>query len=238
MDTVEGRSRLVHEARPLLQKIAAPAMQLQLLKQVAELSGMETAEAMHLCGIRLGSTARVTPGVNPIRLDAGGAFQLRQRDVLPQSAHREKAMLLAEYANPRKLLQCLIAKPGLAEELPMDSLEEGLPEVRALAALAALLREYPEASASFIIGQFQGGEHEGSIRDAVLSLEKTGLDATNMEAEFRGILARFELEQVNARISELSNKAERSAEEKEELQRLFQELNTLKNQPNSVPPVA
>ena len=68
MDSIEGRARLLHEARPLLQKIAAPAMQLQLLKQMAELSGITTEEAMRLCGIRPGSEPRPASGANPIML--------------------------------------------------------------------------------------------------------------------------------------------------------------------------
>ena len=42
-NTVEGRSRLVHEAKPLLKSVAAPALQLQLLKQVADIAGMTPA---------------------------------------------------------------------------------------------------------------------------------------------------------------------------------------------------
>ena len=238
MDSIEGRSRLVHEARPLLQKVAAPAMQLQLIKQIAELSGITADEAMRLCGIQVTSPPRPAAGANPIRLDERGGGQPRQREALQRSAYQDKALLLTERMHIRKLLQCLIAKPMLAEDLPLGNLAEEWPEARALAALTLFLRDQPEAPAALIIGQFQNSEHEAAVRDAVLALDDTGFDAAQAEAEFRGILSKQDMKQLAARMNELVTKSERSPEETTELQRLSQELNTLKNQPSSAPPVA
>ncbi len=240
MDSIEGRARLVHEARPLLQKVAAPAMQLQLIKQMAELSGITTDEAMHLCGIRPGSELRPASGANPIMLSGAENFQPRQREALPRGAHQDKSSLLMERKRFRKLLQCLIAKPVLAEDLPLDHLS-GQPEARSLTALAEFLRERPEASTALIIEQFQNSDHWTVLQEAVLELDAMGFDASHMEAEFRSILSGFEAEQVRIRIIQLEQaESDRgmSREEKDEYSRLLQELNALKKQPSSAPPVA
>ena len=64
MDSVEGRARLMHEARPLLQNMSAPAMQLQLVRRIAELSGITVDEAMRLCGIRMPAAPAPAPAVS------------------------------------------------------------------------------------------------------------------------------------------------------------------------------
>ncbi|TMH44959.1 MAG: DNA primase, partial [Betaproteobacteria bacterium] len=53
LGTAEGRSRLAHEAKPLLQKVSAPALRLQLLKALAEAAGMTYEEAAQLTEIRI-----------------------------------------------------------------------------------------------------------------------------------------------------------------------------------------
>ena len=246
METVEGRSKLLHEARPLLQKIAAPAMQLQLVKQIAERAGMTQDEALRLCGIQLSAPPRSAPGTPSFQAsrtyDRSSAYRPDQRAALPRSARQDKSMLLLERKPVRKLLQCLIAKPVLAEDLPLDFLDETLPEAAALAALAAFLRETPEASASLIIGHFQGQAHEVPIRDAVLELDASRFDASHLEAEFRSILVGIEADRVKARIAELGRKLESapglSDEEKNEYSRLFHELSALRRQPvMTEPPV-
>jgi len=240
MDSIEGRSRLIHEARPLLQKIAAPAMQLHLLKQMAELSGVTTDEAMRLCGMRPGSGPRPASAANPIVLSGAEGYQPRQREALPRSAYQDKTSLLMEGKRFRKLLQCLIAKPVLAEDLPLDHLSRQ-PEARPLTALAEFLRERPEATTALIIEQFQNSPHWTVLQEAMLELDAMGFDASHMEVEFRSILSGFEAEQVRIRIVQLEQaESDRgmSREEKDEYSRLLQELNSLKKQPSSAPPVA
>src|SRR5207247_1708187 len=63
LDALEGRARLVHEAKPLLQQISARALQLQLLKAVADSAGMAQDEAAQLTEIRaVRGSARPAPG--------------------------------------------------------------------------------------------------------------------------------------------------------------------------------
>jgi len=247
METVEGRARLIHEAGPLLQKVAAPAMQLQLLKQVAELSGMSQDEAARLCGIRF-ATPRPAPAIRPEEEPYRRPFQAEQRPPLSGATRRDKSALMLERKPIRKLLQCLIAKPALAEDLPLDLFDEDLPEAQALSALAVFLREQTQASTAFIMGQFRDTLHESAIHEAVMTLEETRFEAADVDAEFRSILVGFEAGRVRVRVAELSRAdSERglSSEEKAEYLHLIREQHMLKNQPNTeaavvhlqVPPV-
>jgi len=236
MESAEGRARLIHEAGPLLQKVAAPAMQLQLLKQVAELSGTSQDEAARLCGIRF-AAPRPTPAMRPqeeppyVRL-----HQVEQRPPLSGTTRRDKSALLLERKPIRKLLQCLIAKPALAEDLPLDLFDEDLPEAHALSALAVFLREQTLASTAFIMGQFRDTPHENAIHEAVMTLEETRFEAADVDAEFRSILVGFEASRVRGRVAELARTdSERglSPEEKAEYLHLIREQHMLKNQPSS-----
>ena len=237
MESVEGRSRLIHEAGPLLQKIAAPAMQLQLLKQIAELSGISQDEAARLCGIRLSAPRHALPSVARPEESFARRPEVEQRSPLSGARFRDKSSLLLERKPIRKLLQCLIAKPMLAEDLPLDLFDEELPEARALQALTTFLREQSEASVAFVKECFRNTLHEDVIQDAVMELEAWRFQAEDVEAEFRSILVSFESVRVRARLDELTSRNELSPDEKSELTRLLQEQQALKNQPVSGPPV-
>jgi DNA primase len=52
LNTAEGKAKLVHEAKPLLVRIPAPLLRLQLVKRVSEISNFSQAEVERLCGIR------------------------------------------------------------------------------------------------------------------------------------------------------------------------------------------
>src|SRR5262249_21569696 len=60
--TAEGRSRLVHEAKPLLQKLSAPALRLQLLNSVADAAEMSQEDAARIMEIRVARSDRPAPG--------------------------------------------------------------------------------------------------------------------------------------------------------------------------------
>src|SRR5258708_2071795 len=100
--TAEGRSRLVYEAKPLLQKLPAPALRLQLLKALADAAEMSQEDAARVMEIR------VSRGYDPRPAPAHGAPRAAQ---LPQ-AKRE-----------RTLLRSLLANPAFAPELPREMLD-------------------------------------------------------------------------------------------------------------------
>src|SRR5262249_37794538 len=133
--TAEGRSRLVHEAKPLLQKLSAPALRLQLLNSVADAAEMSQEDAARIMEIRVARSDRPAPG---------------------QGAPR--ASQLPKTKRQRTLLRCLLANPALAAELPREMLGDASQDGRMLAAVADFCRQSPQALGGELIEHFKDGE--------------------------------------------------------------------------------
>ena len=260
MDSVEGRARLIHEAKPLLQKITAPAMQLQLVKRIAELSGMTMDESMQLCGVRLAPPPAPRPSENAAH-DGGsrsgrheGGWQGKrqggwggrkggrppwqpppERQAMPSSARMEKSHLMLRRRPLQELLQCVLAKPALVEDLPIDLLDIEQPEAQALSAIAGYLREQPEATTALVMGHLEGGEHEAVIAQARQALIEDRISDTSVEDLFRSHLVQLSSAPIRERLEALKQalaERELTGEERQEYAQLIQELNALKPKPS------
>ena len=220
MSTLEGRSRILHEAKPLLQKISAPALQLQLVKQLADLCGMTSAEAAGLVEIR------------GIATESRGA-RSSGRGAPPRVQRRTTQSL------ERKFLNFLMVKPDLAGELPLDLFEGGGPETQGLLSMAAYARE--NAGTNFearLIDQFRGGEHEALFNQVLSELMDINLTAEQADAEFRDALPRLRRRRVEERHDELLGKAAGAAltqDEKAELNSIIKEIAVLDKASTSAP---
>ncbi len=200
--TPEGRSRLAHDAKPLLQKISAPALQLQLLKMLADAAGMTQEE-----------TARITE----IRAASGyGARPAPARGV-------DRGAQAPELRLVRILLQCLISKPALAKELSPELLDQSSPEARALVAVAEFCREKPETEGNIVVDHFQGTEFRSLLESSQAALLDTKLEAEHMEVDFRGALECLQDKQRQQRFEALRVKPGRTPEEEAEMLRLLRE---------------
>ena len=206
MTTLEGRSRILHEAKPLLQKISAPGLQLQLVKQLADLCGMTPVEAAGLVEIR--GVAR-----DPVRAAA------------PRAQRRPTQSL------ERKFLNFIMVKPELAGELPLDLFEGGGAETQGLLTMAAFARE--NAGPNFearLIDQFRGGDFENLFKQVLSELMDINLTPEQAEAEFRDALPRLRRRRVEERHDQLLGKAAGAAltqDEKIELNRIIKEIAVL-----------
>ena len=220
MTTLEGRSRILHEAKPLLQKISAPALQLQLVKQLADLCGMTSAEAAGLVEIR------------GIATESRGA-RSSGRGAPPRVQRRTTQSL------ERKFLNFLMVKPDLAGELPLDLFEGGGAETQGLLSMAAYARE--NAGTNFearLIDQFRGGEHEALFKQVLSELMDINLTAEQADAEFRDALPRLRRRRVEERHDELLGKAAGAAltqDEKAELNSIIKEIAVLDKASTSAP---
>ncbi|MEO7623801.1 MAG: DNA primase, partial [Gallionella sp.] len=137
--TQEGRNQLLHRAQPLLTAIAAPATGLLLRKEVAALSGVSQAELEALYEIK--PVARVSR--KPI-----------------QKATRTTPSV------HRLLLQCLLAKPELGQQMP-DEWQESGADAEAVSAVVMVLRETDFTLSSPTLTQlFQGTIHEKTLASA------------------------------------------------------------------------
>ena len=204
LGTAEGRSRLVHEAKPLLQRVSAPALKLQLLKALAEAAGMTHEEAARLTEMRI-----------PRSYDS--------RPVPAQGV--ERGAQAPELTLVRILLQCLLSKPALAKELSAALLDQSSPEARALIAVAQFCRENPDTEANIIVDHFHATEFQRLLEANQAALLDKRLEAEDMEVDFRGALVLLRDKHKGQRFEALRVKQDRSPEEQAEMLRLLRERN-------------
>ena len=164
LQSQEGRNQLLQRAKPLLTAISAPTSALLLRKEVAALAGISQAELEALFEIKsLVKSVRPLPG--------------RSRRV--------------GLSSQRLLLQCLIAQPSLARQLPADWQGEGA-DAELLQALLLVLRETDYAMSGAALTQmFQASPHERVLAEIEADMLHWG-DAFDVNAEFEGLLAHLE----------------------------------------------
>src|SRR5207302_7637325 len=146
LGTAEGRARFLAAARPHVQKIAAPALRLQVLKAVAELGRISQDEASTLLGLRAASSYRTA---SP-RVQKSPAYPLEW-----------------------KLLTRLFARPALAFEIDRTLLDARLPVSAALDELIEMLAEVddPERLTDAIVAELvQGTRHADVLSNAHAAL--------------------------------------------------------------------
>jgi DNA primase len=188
INTAEGRSRLVHEAKPLLKSVAAPGLQLQLLKQVADRSGMTQQEVERLCELR-----RSAP--------APGGWQ---RPAPPKVARTRPQSV------QRWLLKHVLIKPVLARELPLERFGGEDVESRGLVALTQFSLAQLEQGGNFYalaIDHFRGTEFEPLFNRLQSELLEPNLSPEQAEAEFRDTLPKIERDHIDEQLNELQRKA-------------------------------
>ena len=187
LKTQEGRNALLERAKPLLTAITAPTTALLLRKEVAALAGITQAELEGLYAIRpIGAPARRAPQKSP----------------------------RGEFSGLRVLLRCLLEKPELARELPVEWNAEGN-EAATVVALIEYLREQDFAvNTPAIIQQFQGTPHDAALQSAGADIMPWGGDF-NVAAEFHGVLAKLREEQRKQQMQALAAKGLKGMTEQE-----------------------
>ena len=213
LGTAEGRSRFAHEAKPLLRQISARALQLQLLKALADTAGMAQDEAAHFMEIRAASGLGARPA---------------------SARGMDRGAQAPEIALVRKLLRCLLSKPALAKELPATFLDQGSPEARALIAVAQYCRENPDTEGNIVVDHFRATEFQHLLEANQADLLDQKLEAEDMEMELRGSVVLLADRHRGQRFEALRVKKDRTAEEEAEMLRLLQERKLVPaNAPNN-----
>lgn len=222
--TLEGRSRLISEARPHLQRLAAPALQLQLVRALADLARMDPQEVGRLCNVRVAGAA---PG------------DLRR----PTAKFADRSRSMRGHELERTVLGCLLVKPALVHALPADLGFEDSHESQAIAAVAAYLRAQRGAvAAGSLVDAFADAPFAGlltELRAGLLEMRTTDDDA---EILFATALVRLESRRLKRDIEGLERRqAEQglSMDERHRYNRLIQEQKGLEQaalRPASEPP--
>ena len=171
LGTAEGRSALLVAAKPLVQRIAAPSLRLQVLKQVAELAQVSQDEAGDLLGLRSGP---VYSRRAPVKVDKAQPSSLEW-----------------------KLLTRVFARPALAFEVDRELLDEKLDASEALIELAEKLSELDrvEPDEAAMMEFVRSSRHSNLLAKARDTLRELRLSTEEAVAEFHA-----GLEQLKARL--------------------------------------
>ncbi|MDR2240795.1 MAG: DNA primase [Zoogloeaceae bacterium] len=189
--SAEGRSQLAHAAKPLLGRLRAPLLRLQLVKLLAQASGFSQSEIEALC--ELPPVARKPP------------------PRAPRSASSPKA---------RKLLRMIVQQPGLAARLPEELIPAGHAETDALHALVSAVAQGSFGSFGSsgspgadgfgkVLEYFRGTAHEPLISRILGELlDVQEFDDESIEAVFSHTVDRLREDEMNRAVAELNAKAQ------------------------------
>jgi DNA primase len=203
--TPEGRSRFMVTARPLVQRLAAPMLRLQLTRAIAPLAQLAPEDVERL----------FLPEDAP-----------RYRSTAPARA----SVLRAPSSEEQGLLRCLMVDPALAQALEEDLLDAQAPESAALRDIAAALAEGDAPSGGMLVERFSGGVHEALIFRAQAAALDSQLDAEGAAHEFRQLQIALRIRRKHREIEALKTRVVGDAALNAELNKSIKELHQLKSQ--------
>ena len=203
--SAEGRARMLQEAKPMLQRIKAPAIRLQLAKRLAASTGFSQSEVERLC-------------------------ELRSFGRPPPARSRRQAPSLA-----RSLLGLCVQNLSLARRIPVRLLDNSPEEQALALLVNTVMAGTGQADATAAVPSYAilieklRATPELAIIEQTASLQFSALlSAEELEAEFASALLKLAERDHQRNIAELHEKARQhgvaglSAEEKKEYLRLLQ----------------
>ena len=210
--TAEGRAQLIHEAKPLLQRVTAPVLRVQLTKAIASIAQLTQEEVEAACGLKPLSFGRRPP---------------------PRSAHRPTARSIEH-----QLLENILRHPERAARLPLELIAGDSPEEAALRAIAdavdhGVLPLQPAAGGMLVgvlLEHFRGSEHEQTLAQYASTLLVDDINEEALEEEFNDALERLRQAGLTNAIKDLSHKERNgglSAEERRHLAALLAQKTAL-----------
>jgi len=197
LTTEEGRAKLIQTAKPLIEKIAAPALQLMIRKRLAELTGLSTAELDTLLPPRVRMAPRAqAPHIKPRRAPS----------------------------LPRQLLRMVLQQPDLARGVAIEGLDDESLDARTLRALLALLNRDPHiTNHPAILEAFRGAPEETVLSE--VAGETLAWDGDfDVVQEFQGALEQLRSSARQKRIDGLLALAKTQPLSAEQKQALTREL--------------
>jgi len=179
LETAEGRARLTSIAKPHIQKVAAPALRLQLINEIARLAKLP---------------------------EGGGVEALLELPQKPRYARPAPAR--SRYTGPDSpewsLLYSLLCNLSLAEHIDPDFLTLSRPESQALLAVREACREFEdEPSLGLLLDRLQGNPSLEIVLRAHRYGEEIRFSAEEAETEFQEALVKLDLARRKRELDEL-----------------------------------
>lgn len=205
--TAEGRAQFIHEAKPLLQRVAAPVLRVQLTKEIASIAQLSQSEVENECGLR------------PLGFRHGSPASAAQRPAARSICHQ--------------LLENILHRPERATRLPLDRIAGDSPEEAALRAIAEAIDKgnlltgtdhASEAQIGPLLEYFRGTAHEATLSVYAGVLVSGEIDELAMEQEFNDALEQLHFGELKQAIADLSQKERNgglSPEERKQLAALL-----------------
>jgi len=203
LNTPEGRAGFLIASKTYLEKLTAPALRIQLLREFASLAKVSTEDIEKL--------------IQPNR---------------PQTFQRPapaKATTPIAVPLERQLLRYVLLVPKLVKELETDLLNQNLTETGFLNFIAG--KDVDEnASSAFLIEFFQGTDFEQMVYTAQAEMEEQKIPIETMESEFQSVQVQLRINRMNQEIDDLKAKVNADPKLGQRLNLLVKELGQLKSQ--------
>lgn len=204
LGTAEGRARFQVTAKPLLERLAAPALRQQLIRAVAEL-------------------AQIAP-------DYAEDFYAPEGAARPRRAAAGRAQAPIPKTEEQHLLRCVVMDPALAEELEDDLLDPRLPETAALKAIASDLGGADAVNGAVLVDRYQGTPFEKVVFQAQESAMDQGVTPESAAHEFRQLQIALRIRGKHREIEALKGRLDGNPALNAELNQRVKELHQLKAQ--------
>ena len=201
LTSAEGRAKLLGEAKPLLQKIQTPMLRLQIVKQLAEKTGLQASEVERGCEL---------------------SRQAAPQNLAPARAPRHAPSIL------RRLLRVLVQAPELTGTIKpalFKTLNTNDPLAASLNRLLPHLADQPQPSE--LLERLRGSEDAPLLAEIFASLLSEPLEKDVLGAELEGIVAQMERDQLDTELAALQQAAQRGTLSTPEKARYTELLQTL-----------
>ena len=222
LDSAEGRAAFVHEAAPLVTRISAPLLKLQVVKSVAETAGMTQGE-VEFAFEQLAAqaprrrSAEPQPGAHSaaaLTAAASPAEGRERRDRAPARAVGARATTSRPRTGGRRkppstastLLRLVLQHPTWAARLPVALIPDDSPEGLALIAIIDLLslgEPVPAGGLGALIERFRDTPHGETLSRVAAELMESEFDEAVVETLFDDTLRKLNADSVGNEITAL-----------------------------------
>ncbi|MBR0566439.1 DNA primase [Azoarcus sp. L1K30] len=194
LDTAEGRARLIHESRPLVTRIGAPMLRLQVIKALAEASEMTQAEVEQAFGIKPATRPKQDGPMPDFRRSPRPAQPAR-----PQGRRKPPSAI-------GTLLRLILQHPAWAARLPIDLVPDDSAEGRAMIAiidLVSLGEPIPAGGLGALIERFRDTPHGETLARLGTEQDESEFEDAVIETLFDDTLRKLHAYAIDREIAAL-----------------------------------
>ena len=195
LETAEGRARLVHEARPLVTRIAAPLLRLQLVKAVAEAGGLNQNEVERAWGMPTSRSGTRNPAP--------------ERSLAQNRRSGSRSPRKAPTSPTATLLRVALQHPAWIARIPVDLVPHDETHGQALAALcdAVSIGELETGGGlAQVVEHFRDSTHHATLSACAAELVGAEYDDSVIETLFEDTLDSLAARRLEQEILELTGK--------------------------------